>query len=231
MRFSNTYIFIYASVMVIIVAAVLSFTAIKLKPKQDQNIEIEKKQNILESVNITSTVEDAEELFNKFITDSYIINSFGQKKKGDAFNVRLEIELKKLVEERDLPLFVCTQNDGTKNLIIPVRGKGLWGPIWGYVALKDDYNTIKGVTFGHKSETPGLGSEIDTKLFQSQFKSKKIFDSYGSFKSIKVVKGGAQPDNIHGVDAISGGTITSDALQEMLHDCLSSYETYLKNQK
>lgn len=115
--------------------------------------------------------------------------------------------------------------------IIPVRGKGLWGPIWGYIALEGDMNTVYGVSFGHKSETPGLGAEIETVKFQQQFNGKKIFDQDGDFVSIKAVKGGALPDNIHGVDAVSGATITSDGVTEMFRRTLSNYIPYFKKTK
>lgn len=237
MKQSNTYIFIYASVMVILVAAVLSFTAIQLKKPQTKNIEVEKKLDILKSVNLEGNYKEAgdkntyvESLYDKYITDSYVINSAGTKREEvKAFDVNLKQELAKPVEERNLPIFVCTHDNGQENYIIPVLGKGLWGPIWGYVALEKDYNTIYGAVFAHKSETPGLGAEIDTKWFQAQFVGKKLFDNNNNFVSIEVVKGSAGPDNMHGVDGISGGTITSKALEAMLQDCLSSYEKYFKS--
>ena len=119
--------------------------------------------------------------------------------------------------------------------IIPLLGKGLWGPVWGNIALKSDFTLVEGVTFGHKSETPGLGAEIDTKEFQKQFIGKRIFNKSGEFTSINVVKGGIDllPQNlkIHGVDAISGGTITSNAVADMLNNNLSSYVPYFKKHK
>ena len=104
----------------------------------------------------------------------YFINK-GEKKKGvDAFYVQLAKELEKPVEKRNLPIFVGSVEDRNQ-YIIPVRGKGLWGPIWGYIALKEDYNTVYGANFSHDSETPGLGAEIATRQFQKQFIGKKIF--------------------------------------------------------
>lgn len=227
--YSKIYIFIYASVMIIIVAAVLSFTAISLKPLQDKNIEIEKKQDILSSINVFSVPDDAEEKFNKYITNSYVINFKGEMQEGDAFYIDIKEELNKSLEQRKLPILECTKDDGSEKFIIPVRGKGLWGPIWGYIALNDDYNTIYGATFGHEKETPGLGSDIDQDWFQEPFKGKQLFDKSGKFRCIEIVKGGAAPDNIHGVDGISGGTITSKGLEAMLKDCLSNYVTYFRN--
>ena len=107
----------------------------------------------------------------------------------------------------------------------------MWGPIWGYIALDGDMNTIHGASFGHKSETPGLGAEIETKAFQQQFVGEKIFDASGDFISVKVVKGGAAPQDLHGVDAISGGTITSNGVTEMLQRTLGHYVPFFKTKQ
>lgn len=233
--YSNFYIFLYASIMVVLVAAMLSFTAIKLRPLQIKNIENKKMQDILSSVNIESTADNADELYNKYITDSYIINSKGDKMegdaytKGDAFKVNLKKELAKELEYMNLPVYVCSPDKGGKCIIVPVRGKGLGGAIWGYIAFKDDLNTIAGTTFDHDAETPGLGDKITTKEFQLRFKDKKIFDDAGIFVSVSVVKGGKGAGDLHKVDAISGSTITCNGLDEMLKDCLVNYEIFFKN--
>lgn len=228
---SNTYTFLYASVLVIVFAAILTTAALLLQKRQQRNIEVEKKQQILASLNIESTPQNAEALYKKYIVESFIINYKGEKLQGDAFNIDLKKELAKPLNERQLPVFYGKLDDGGKKIIVPLHGKGLWGPIWGYVSLQDDYSTINGAMFDHKSETPGLGAEINKGWFQAPFKSKKIFDANGTFTSILIVKGGAKKDDPHGVDAISGGTITSKGLEAMLKDCLSNYKTYFKNQK
>lgn len=230
--FSNTYIFIFSSVMVIAVAAILSIAAITLQPFQKRNVEINKKQNILTSINIESTAKNAEELYTKIITESYVVSTNGSVIEGaEAFTIDMKKEVSKPVAERNLPIFVSNVKN-TKQYIIPVYGKGLWGPIWGYVSLNDDLSTIYGANFAHKGETPGLGAEIDTKAFQAKFIGKQIFDKSGTFVSVRVLKGGtANPESNHEVDGISGGTITSVGVDEMLKDCLSSYEAYFKNIK
>ncbi len=226
-NFSNTYIFIFSTVMVIIVALLLSMAAMQLKPFQDKNIEVEKKQNILTSIRIPSTTKNAVDLYAKYITDSYVINKKGEKQDGvTAFDVELKIELEKPASQRLLPVFVGTLDDQTNAYSLPVRGKGLWGPIWGYVSLKPDMNTIYGVTFDHQGETPGLGAEISLSWFQQPFADKTIFKDSTDFVSIKIVKGGAPKDDPHAVDAISGGTITSKGLEAMLDSCLIQYKTY-----
>lgn len=218
--------------MVITVAAILSIAAMTLQPYQKKNIEINKKQNILTSINIESTAKDAEVLYDKYILESFAINSKGEVKEGvDAFKIDMKKELAEPLEKRNLPVFISSIED-TKQYIIPVYGKGLWGPVWGYVSLKDNLSTIYGANFSHKGETPGLGAEIETKAFQQQFLGKEIFNEQDQFVSVSIMKGGmADPDSKYEVDGISGGTITGNGVDAMLKDCLSSYESYFKNIK
>ncbi len=235
--FSNTYIFVFSLIMVSIVAVLLSFVAMQLKPIQQMNLEIERKQDILRSVGQARQVGEVsdkntyiEEEFGKYITDSYVVNFQGEKVEADAFEITLEMEqeVKLDQKDRDYPIFVYSEN-GSEKYVVPVRGKGLWGPIWGYVAFDEDMNTISGAVFDHQGETPGLGAEINTRWFQEPFAGKTIFDENGQFVSIEVVKGGADPSDPHGVDAISGGTITSKGLEAMLADCLAGYVNHFKN--
>lgn len=226
-NFSNTYIFTFSIIMVVVVALLLSMAAMQLKPFQDKNVEVEKKQNILASIRIKSTVKDAVELYAKYITDSYVLNNKGEKQEGvDAFAVELKNELGKPAAARMLPVYVGTLDDKTNAYVMPLRGKGLWGPIWGYISLQPDFNTIYGAVFDHQGETPGLGAEISTEWFQEPFFGKTIFKDSTEFVSIKVLKGGAKKDDPHAVDAISGGTITSKALEAMLDSCLIQYKPY-----
>lgn len=234
--FSNTYIFVFSTVMVMLVATLLSFVAEQLKPFQEKNIEIEKKLDILRSVGIARDIDDVkdkdifvEEAYDKNITKSFAINPEGEVKADvEAFKVNLKAELAKSPEDRNLPVFVYMDEDGKEIYILPLQGKGLWGPIWGYISLEEDLTTIYGAIFAHSKETPGLGAEINTDWYQAQYPGKKIFDDAGKFTSVRVVKGGADPDDPHAVDAISGGTITSVALQEMMEKCLGNYETFFK---
>lgn len=218
--------------MVIVVAAILSVAAMTLQPLQKKNVEINKKQNILTSINLESDAKNAESLYDNYIQESYAVNSKGELVDGiDAFNIDMKKELAKPLEEQNLPVFVSTLEE-SKQYIIPVYGKGLWGPIWGYVSLKDDLSTIYGANFSHKSETPGLGAEIDTKEFQQQFIGKEIFNEQGQFVSVKIMKSGAAAaGSKYEVDGISGGTITSNGVDDMLKDCLKSYEPYFKDLK
>ena len=250
--FTNRYIFIYASVMVIIVAAILSSAASFLKPYQDQNVRTEKIMNILKSVSIETEKEQADATYEKYIVEEYTIDrngdiasvfKNGKMEQGDvrAFDINLKVELKKNAdikagkesEEPLFPMFVC-EKDGKTFYVIPMLGNGLWGPVWGNIALESDFRTVFGANFDHQGETPGLGAEISAAMFQNQFPGKAIFDDAYNFKSIKVVKGGVvtlpTSEQIYGVDAISGGTITSNAVDDMIKDCLENYVPYIKKQ-
>ena len=217
----NSYTFGFAAIMVVLVATLLSAAAISLKPFQDKNIESEKKQNILSTVGIEVSREDAAAAYEKNIVNTYVLNNKGEEVEGDAFKVDLGVELKKSADQQLLPVFE-SQQDGEKIYILPMRGKGLWGPIWGFVALKEDMSTISGAVFDHKSETPGLGAEISLAWFQEPFIGKTIFEGT-ELVSIKVVKGGAEEGDMHAVDGISGGTITADGVTDMLAERFGQY--------
>ncbi len=224
----NLYTFLYASILVIVVAAVLAFVSTSLKPIQNKNIATAKKIDILKSVNIASDADNADELYSKYIIKNIVIYQNGKVIEGlKADAVDMAKEVKVPADKRKYPLYVCKLDDGQIKTIIPLRGTGLWGPIWGYISLNEDNDTVYGATFDHKGETPGLGAEISKDFFQVEFKGKTILDN-GKFESIQVLKGGAAKGNPHAVDAISGGTITSKGVQKMLKDCLQGYVKYLK---
>jgi len=229
---SNLYTFVYASVLVIVVALGLSITSLSLKDRQEKNIELEKKQNILASIGIDCTRDESVKIYEQYIKDVYAIDYNGNKLKDvDAFKTDLVVEQAKPVEKRQYPIYEA-QKDGQKIYIFPVRGKGLWGPIWGFVALKNDFNTVYGVTFNHKSETPGLGAEITTKKFQSEFLGKQIFDKNHEFISVIVKKfGKADPNSSNQVDGLSGATLTSNGVSNMLYNSLKAYENFFNKQK
>jgi len=231
-RQGNKYTFLYASIMVIVVATVLAFVSEALNPIQTQNEEEAKRIDILKSVEIERTTENVAQQYEKYIGDNvFIVNYEGERQKVEAtaaFNIDLSREVRKALPDRQYPVYECHLDNGEVKFILPVRGKGLWGPIWGYLALDDNKNTVYGAKFDHKGETPGLGAEIANDSFQQQFKGKSIFDEDGNLTSIDVVKGGVPDDAPHGVDAISGGTITSQGLENMLENYLNGYEAFLK---
>ena len=218
---SNKYTYIFAVVMVVLVAALLSIAATSLKPFQDKNVELEKKSDILRSIGIEG--ENVEVLFTQYIEEQLVIqNGAAVESEVSAFDIDMASAVALSPAERQVPLYKADV-EGNTYYVLPLRGKGLWGPIWGYVALEGDGNTILGATFGHKTETPGLGAEIATAIFQDQFPGKKLFTA--TYEGIEVRKGDASGDQQ--VDGISGGTITSVGVQDMIADCLKPYKSYL----
>jgi len=227
----NSYTLGFAAIMVVIVAALLSVAYIKLKPYQDTNIELEKKQNILSSVGINVDRDAAEKAYYTYITSDLVLNNKGDtlEDAGSAFDIDLSKEIKKEASAQLLPLFI-SEVDGRAMYIIPLRGKGLWGPIWGFISLEDSLNKVYGAVFDHKGETPGLGAEINKVDFQEQFAGKTIFEGE-EFISIAVIKGRDTKGDKHAVDGISGGTITSDGVSEMLSERLNMYLPYFKKKQ
>ncbi len=220
----NSYTFLFAGIMVVVVAAVLSFTATTLKPFQEKNVEMEKMQNILSSIEINKTREESAEVYPEYITEELVLQNNQLKEGLDAFTIDMAKEAKKAPLERNAPLYIA-EKEGEKYFIIPLRGTGLWGPIWGYISLQNDL-TIYGAVFDHQGETPGLGAEIKNEEFTAQFKGKKVLDENGNLIGIDVRKGDANDDNE--VDGISGGTITSDGVEDMIKENLQAYIPYLK---
>lgn len=235
---SPGFTFGFAAVMVIVVAILLALAAMGLKPFQVENIRQEKMKDILASINIKCEMKDAPPLFAQNIKERFVLNFNGDmvsktsgtvdsKNMEDAFNIDIGAEYRAIPpEQRRYPLYIA-EIEGKSYFIVPVVGKGLWGPIWGYLSLNEDKNTVYGATFDHKTETPGLGAEIREDFFQAPFKGKTIFDAQGGFVSVSVVKGGARPDDMHGVNAITGGTITSNGVSEMLKRTFGTYVKYL----
>ena len=169
---SNTYTIVYASVMVVIVAFLLAFVSSALKSKQDKNIELDTKKQILSALNVRD-IKDADAEYNKIIKADMLLNQDGSLAENThGFTTAFEKDAK---ENNRLHVFVADVN-GEKKYVVPVYGAGLWGAIWGYVALNADKNTIYGTYFSHASETPGLGAEIATEHFQGEFKDKKVMD-------------------------------------------------------
>jgi len=244
-NFSNRYIYIYSIVLALVVAAVLALVAVGLKPYQQKNIKAEQMQQLLASAGINIERADAEVNYNKYITKEYTVNGNGNivdeysnnkqtKGKDRPFDVDVKAQYKKIKagnsNEAKLPIYICTKDNGEIVYIVPVRGAGLWGDIWGNVALKNDLNTIEGVTFDHESETPGLGSKIkDDPSFVASFKNKTIFDD-NQFVGIEIKKRAGTSDP-HKVDALSGATLTSNGVASMLEDGLKFYLPYFKTLK
>jgi len=238
---SNLYTILFATGMVIIVGALLAFLASSLKDKIAENKRIEKQQNILYAMGINENDESSVEFvskdivgeeFNKYITKQLVVTGTNAVENDKAYLIDLKKEstlAKDKNYQRRLPLFVGNK-DGKESYIVPVRGKGLWDAIWGYIAL-DSELVIQGVYFDHAGETPGLGSNIKERFFMDDFIGEHIMDG-DTFKGVAVSKSNADPKNLdktdNEVDAISGSTITGDGLAAMLKKDLKMYLPYLK---
>ena len=225
---SNIYTFTFAIIMVLVIGVSLAVTSEVLQPRKKQNKNDKKMMDILSAINIDAGRENAQQEYDKYIYSSIIIDNKGGIMEGDAFQIDVLFQYRDktlLPEERRYPLFKANK-DGSEYFIVPMVGSGLWGPIWGFIALENDYNTIYGAAFDHKAETPGLGAEINTDMFENPFKGKKIKNNVGKFVSVKVKKGGAEKGNPHEVDGITGGTITSDGVSDMLENTLQVYDNY-----
>ncbi len=223
-RDSNVYTVVYASVMVVLVAVVLAFTSESLRSFQKKNEENDKRQQILRSINVNVTPDEAEGKYSELIKDAFLVDDKGQKVEGDAFAA----DVVKSFAQKQYPVFVATV-DGQTKYIMAMRGAGLWGPLWGYISVNDDKNTVYGADFSHQGETPGLGAEIVTSAFSHQFVGKKIFMN-NEFKSIAVVKPGKSAIGQDYVDGISGGTITSNGVDQMIYSSLHGYVQFLTAQ-
>ena len=232
-RDSNKHTYIFSVLMVVSVAFVLSFTSESLKDLQNANVKKEKMQNILSSVGINVSRDESELLYKDYISNELSLKSDGTiDNDTKAFDINLAIEVKKDSDIQRYPLYIANV-ENEKFYVIPLRGSGLWAEIWGYIALKDDINTIKGVSFDHKSETAGLGAEITEDWFIDSFTDEKIKDSEGNFVGVYLTKTNNDPGNNdkmdNEVDAISGATITGDGVSDMIIERIQNYIPYFKN--
>lgn len=217
---SNAYIITYSVVMVVIVAILLAVTSLSLQPRQQDNILNEKKTQIVKALG-----ENPESVkYEDVIASASIINAEGKVISTDEKAVFEALgKLKDSFAAGEFPLFEAKNGC----VVIPMTGNGLWGPIWGYVALEQDKNTVKGVVMDHQGETPGLGAEIAGDAHQAQYVGKQIFVD-GNLTGIIVKKGGATPGSLNEVDAITGGTKTCDGVTAMFQNSLANYVGYLQ---
>ena len=197
---SNTYIIIYSAVLVVIVAFLLAFVFQALKPMQDANVALDVKKQILYSLNIRGL-------------------------DGEEAEAKYKEVVKEEVEAEGLKYYAC-EIDGQPKYVFPLIGMGLWGGISGFLSVNEDLNTVFGAYFNHESETAGLGAEIkDSQAWQEKFQGKKIFDANGEV-ALSVVKKVHNPETQ--VDCVTGATLTSNGVCDMLRDCMKEYMNLLK---
>lgn len=222
---SNVYTIVYAAVMVVIVAFLLVFVSSTLKARQDANVVNDTKKQILTSLNMRN-VSDVAATYDKYIKADMLMQADGSLAEYDGeFNTSYSTEFK----EGNLHVFEADV-DGQRKFIIPMNGQGLWGAIWGYVAIDADRTTVNGIYFSHASETPGLGAEIKESVkFQESFQGKMVVDN--GEVGLKVVKAGkADKNSPFQVDGVTGATMTSNGVDAMINKVLSAYIPFLTGQ-
>lgn len=226
---TNTYIILYACAMVVIVAFLLAFISSTLKPMQDVNVALDKKKQILAALNIRGLGDsESADKYKEVVVADAVIDSKGNTVEegtqgGEAAGFKLNSADYK---EGKFAMFICNV-DGQKKFVIPMYGMGLWGPIWGYIAVNEDGQTIYGAYFNHEGETAGLGAEIkDSKAWQDKFTGKKVYDADGT-PIIKVLKANEVKDASCQVDAVTGATLTSNGVSDMLQEGFAKYKNFL----
>ncbi len=245
MQQSNTYIIVFSAILTIVLGGMLSVANQGLKPRQQKSIELDTKKKILGAVTDLQNIKGNEilDMYGKSI-ESIVVDMNGdiieKDEKGTdivAENVNIAKNFKKSPEERMYPVFKFHKSgdkDAIEAYIFPVYGKGLWGPIWGFIALETDLNTIKGTSFDHKTETPGLGARITSAEIRDRYNGKKVFDDSGNLVSIIMLKGENHPqsslDNHH-IDGMSGATLTGNGVNDMLESYFKHYQGYINKSK
>tara|TARA_B100000809_G_scaffold258998_2_gene303172 strand:- start:790 stop:1590 length:801 start_codon:yes stop_codon:yes gene_type:complete len=254
----NGYTIIFAIVMVMIVGSLLAFTASSLKPAITENERIEKQQNILYALGVNGnegtgditfvSTDEVSELFKTKVSEQLVLESKDGKviktmtrqefmdanngKEPYLIDVKKQQANAKAGESRFLPLFVGKSEEGQTYYVAPIRGKGLWDAIWGFIALDSDM-IVRGAFFDHAAETPGLGANIKQRYFMDDFEGEHLLSESGVFKGIKVAKGNADPKNNdktdYEVDALAGATITGDGVSAMIKADLKLYMPYFQN--
>ena len=236
---SNSYTTGFAIALVVVVGTILASISMGLKPIQQKNAAKKKRMDILGAIKVESTRKTVDDIFKEHIKDGYLVDARGMKIEGSNLEAAEKKDIKKEFrntgvspEEREYPIYTA-EVDGEKLFILPMVGKGLWGPIWGYVAVKSNMRDIQAAKFDHKTETPGLGAEIKVyKTFQEQFeKGKQISNDNGEFVKMVVTKGSGGEGNPYAVDGITGGTITSKGVEEMLERSLQVYVKHFQTLK
>jgi len=239
----NSYTIIFSIIMVVVVGALLAFVAEVSKDPISKNKRIEIKQNILYAMGVNNNTEgsvefidtkEAGNVFSQYIKSQLIYQNGATKEDSTAYLIDLKKEKDKAKDpsyQPRLPIFIG-EKDGATFYIVPVRGKGLWDAIWGYVAMNDQM-VVQGVFFDHKGETPGLGANIKERFFMDDFIGEHLLSGSGAFEGIEVAKGNADPKNLdkedHEVDAIAGATITGNGVSAMLKSDLRQYVPYFKS--
>ncbi len=241
MQQSNTYIILFAVGLTVVIGGLLSITSVTLKPLQDKQVELDTKKSILSAVMDVSHIQDPNEILTVYSErmKSYVVDYEGNLVEKDgkdndlvAEKVNVAKNAKLPREERFYPVFQAMNGDLPDAYIFPMYGQGLWDWIAGFIALDKDLNTVRGMSFSHKSETPGLGARIADIEIQKRYEGKKIFDPSGNLVSVEMIKGEkGQPLDDHHIDGMSGATITGKGVNAMMLKYLDAYKNFISKVK
>jgi Na+-transporting NADH:ubiquinone oxidoreductase subunit C len=238
-RQSNTYIIIFSAVLTVVLGGLLSLAAIGLRPMQDQQVALDTQKKILGAVMALQPTDDVPAIYNQRI-QSLVVDINGEEIKeveGSpviAESVEIGKQFKLPPEQRLYPVYKFMSKDNPDQVeayILPVYGNGLWDKIWGYIALKNDLETLQGAVFDHAGETPGLGARITDIEVQQRFTDKKIVDGAGEIVGVQMMKGETGDPSIYNenqVDGLSGSTMTAKGVNQMIYNYLTYYQAYLK---
>ncbi len=242
MRQSNLYVILFAIGLTVVFGGALSLTSVGLKPLQDKQVELDTKKKILGAVMDISTIEDPNEILRIYSekVKSMVVDINGNEvttdEKGNpivAEKVNIQKNSKLDAKDRVYPVFMFSSgSEGVDAYIFPTFGSGLWDWISSYVAFGPDLNTVKGIAFDHKSETPGLGARITEENVQNRYVGKEIYNDQGELVSITMVKGeGNTGLSEHQVDGMSGATMTAKGVNAMLEKYLECYSAFIEKTK
>jgi Na+-transporting NADH:ubiquinone oxidoreductase subunit C len=225
----------YAAILTVVCGGLLAFASESLKDKQQANIALEQKENILSTVMVLKDEDNASDIYNKRVK-AFVVDYNGNVVEGkNTTDIDVAAQYKLPAKERLLPVYEFrSEADSAKieYVVLPLHGFGLWDRIWGYVALQSDFNTIQGMVFQHKGETPGLGARIASEEIQDRYKGKEVFEGE-QIASVEMMKGEGNDyaSQEHKVDGMSGATLTAKGVNNMLKDYLVCYENYIKKTK
>lgn len=244
MQRSNTYIILFSIALTIVLGGLLSLTSVGLKPAQDKQVELDTKKKILGAVMDISTIEDPNELLELYDrkVESLVVDYEGNEvttdEKGNpivAEKISIQKNYRRDPAERLYPVFKYKGDENPDQVdayIFPMFGSGLWDWISGYLAVDSDLNTVRGIAFDHKQETPGLGARITSAIIQGRYVGKELYNDQGELVSVTMVKGeGNAGLTEHQVDGMSGATLTAKGVNQMMEHYLKCYQPYIKKIK
>ena len=235
---STRYTFLFATVVCVVCALLIAVSAVGLRERQETNALLYRQKNVLLAAGLVKPGEDlsAKELVRVFddnirirlvdIATGELVpletqdpkDFYQRKARDDPAQSRVAPPNNAGVSR--LPtwgaVYFVMQGDDVRLVVLPIEGAGMWGPLYGILALEPDGNTVRGLTFYDQKETPGLGGEISNPKWQAVWNGRKVYNDKWE-PQLTVIKGKAGPPDKdpHHIDGLSGATITSNAVSRL----------------